>query len=308
MKLSCDVICDLLPGYAEGMTSEDSNRLVQEHLDNCPQCLALLQSMKEDMQTELPAQTEIAPFRKYRRRIQSWKVLCGLFALLLVALCIPAVVAQVDSYHRLWMKQHPHQIDEIIAMDCATEQKLILPFSYDSGAVQDDGVKYYDGTYFVSDETALELAERINSWGLKNCTARVIDDTSLLVSYGNSRYRMYQTNGKWYNWCFEGLSYKFNNYYYQFPIYLCQSADTVIDEFNNSPNELTSVADYEDFVDFYTDSGLYRFTAREGTIVLLGYVNEAMQNEGLPFPLTMNFTETDGILTITIQKVIIQVP
>ena len=32
MKLSCSVIRDLLPLYAEGMTGAESNALVQEHL------------------------------------------------------------------------------------------------------------------------------------------------------------------------------------------------------------------------------------------------------------------------------------
>lgn len=305
MKLTCDVVGDLLPVYAEDLTSEASTQLVQEHLENCSQCRTLLQSIKEDRQTEMAIQVEIAPLKKYRQQTLKWRLLCVLLALMLVGISIPAVVAAVPDYYRLWMKNHLHQIDEIVATDCATEQKLILPFPYKQGAVQDDGALYYDGTYFVSDETAHTLAKRVNEWGLKNCTASVIDETALLISYGNSRYRMYQTSRTSYNWSFEGLSYKLrvksgNHSYYQFPIYLCQVTDTVIDEFNQLKGDITSnVATYQDFVDFYTNTGLYRFTAQDDTIVLLGYANGVMHRNDTLFPLTISFTEAGGTLTIT---------
>ena len=38
MKLSCNVIRDLLPLYAENLTSEESNALVDEHLCGCDEC------------------------------------------------------------------------------------------------------------------------------------------------------------------------------------------------------------------------------------------------------------------------------
>jgi hypothetical protein len=38
MKISCEIIQDLLPLYAEGIASEDSRKLVEEHLSECPSC------------------------------------------------------------------------------------------------------------------------------------------------------------------------------------------------------------------------------------------------------------------------------
>ena len=38
MKLSCDVIRDLLPLYADRTASADTAALVEEHLASCPAC------------------------------------------------------------------------------------------------------------------------------------------------------------------------------------------------------------------------------------------------------------------------------
>lgn len=46
MKISCDVAKDLLPLYAEDICSEDSKRLLQEHLQMCGDCRVQCERMK----------------------------------------------------------------------------------------------------------------------------------------------------------------------------------------------------------------------------------------------------------------------
>ena len=45
MKMNCDIIRDLLPLYAEHITSEATNALVEEHLAECEACRAELEQM-----------------------------------------------------------------------------------------------------------------------------------------------------------------------------------------------------------------------------------------------------------------------
>ena len=49
MKISCEVVKDLLPLYKDGVCSEESKGLVEEHLSNCEECRKLL----DDMNIEL---------------------------------------------------------------------------------------------------------------------------------------------------------------------------------------------------------------------------------------------------------------
>ena len=52
-KIPCEVIRDLLPSYADGLTSEASNKMIQEHLEECEECRKILAAMKEgEIETE----------------------------------------------------------------------------------------------------------------------------------------------------------------------------------------------------------------------------------------------------------------
>ncbi|MDR0952373.1 MAG: zf-HC2 domain-containing protein [Oscillospiraceae bacterium] len=46
MKTSCEIIRDLLPLYCDGVLSAASRELVEEHLNECADCRALLEKMK----------------------------------------------------------------------------------------------------------------------------------------------------------------------------------------------------------------------------------------------------------------------
>jgi len=46
MRLSCEVIRDLLPLYYDEVCSKESSSLIEEHLVDCPQCLDELQQLK----------------------------------------------------------------------------------------------------------------------------------------------------------------------------------------------------------------------------------------------------------------------
>lgn len=67
MKIKCSVIKDLLPLYAEKLTSEDSDKLIAEHISNCSDCKNEYEKMTEKM--ELPTDiNDINNLKKARRR------------------------------------------------------------------------------------------------------------------------------------------------------------------------------------------------------------------------------------------------
>ena len=47
MRITCDVIQDLMPSYVDGILSEDSQALVKEHMEACKECRKMLEIMKE---------------------------------------------------------------------------------------------------------------------------------------------------------------------------------------------------------------------------------------------------------------------
>lgn len=51
-NIPCEMIQDLLPLYVDGLTSDESSRQIEAHLETCGDCRSRFQRMKEDLERE----------------------------------------------------------------------------------------------------------------------------------------------------------------------------------------------------------------------------------------------------------------
>ena len=73
-QISCDVIQDLLPSYSDKVSSNATNKLVEEHLKNCKKCNIALNNMNKEIDAEFIENQEeqLDYLKKYRKnRIKS---------------------------------------------------------------------------------------------------------------------------------------------------------------------------------------------------------------------------------------------
>ena len=80
MKISCNIIRDLLPLYAEDLASDDTRAMVDEHLCDCAECTGILESMKQ--KTPVPVETTPESLNKVKRIIRRKRILSVMAALL----------------------------------------------------------------------------------------------------------------------------------------------------------------------------------------------------------------------------------
>ena len=80
MKISCNIIRDLLPLYAEDLASEDTRTLVEAHLFDCAECTDILESMKQ--KTPVPVETTPESLNKVKQLIRRKRILSVMVALL----------------------------------------------------------------------------------------------------------------------------------------------------------------------------------------------------------------------------------
>jgi len=78
-ELSCNVVRDLLPLYAEDMTSEESRALIEAHLENCEFCRVELETM------------QIAPKIKPKTEQSLWHVKNRLRGIKIVAIFVAGI-------------------------------------------------------------------------------------------------------------------------------------------------------------------------------------------------------------------------
>lgn len=74
--MKCNIIKDLLPSYIDDICSEDTAKLVEEHIQNCEECKICLNRMQQQtayvQQKPIEIEKAITPFKKInkKRRIQ----------------------------------------------------------------------------------------------------------------------------------------------------------------------------------------------------------------------------------------------
>lgn len=71
-KIPCEVIRDLMPSYMDGISSEASNRMIQEHVEECSKCADILADMRtpevEEIREKEGQQREIDYLKKVKKR------------------------------------------------------------------------------------------------------------------------------------------------------------------------------------------------------------------------------------------------
>ncbi|MGN0695496.1 MAG: zf-HC2 domain-containing protein [Oscillospiraceae bacterium] len=95
MKISCKIIEDLLPLYADKVCSEESGALVEKHIAECEECRAKLDAMNAEIpksSDNIPEMKDGNAFKKYHSRYVRLVVIT---LLLCAAVIIPAVFCGV---------------------------------------------------------------------------------------------------------------------------------------------------------------------------------------------------------------------
>lgn len=122
MKLSCGIIRDLLPLYAEELTGGDSAEAVREHLKSCESCRTVYEELKKSPAVPL----EEPGLETVRRGI--WKRRA------LTALCAVLIVCMLGCWGLSWLTA-PIYLDENVITGIVDNHDGTVTLSMDAAAV-----------------------------------------------------------------------------------------------------------------------------------------------------------------------------
>lgn len=116
MDISCNVIKDLIPIYVDDICSEETKKMVEEHVQNCKGCRDFLQLMKfpvddvvlEDKNEVLKAQK---PFKKINK-IHFIKITVAVILAVIITMISMLVITNVGYMYDFLFPQQVSVIDE----------------------------------------------------------------------------------------------------------------------------------------------------------------------------------------------------
>lgn len=76
-KRNCKIVQDLLPNYIEKLTNEETNKFVEEHLNECNNCKQILSNMEKDLKldTKKKDNREVKYIKKYSNKMKILKII-----------------------------------------------------------------------------------------------------------------------------------------------------------------------------------------------------------------------------------------
>lgn len=95
MKLSCDVIKDILPLYAEDMVSNATKEVVEEHISVCADCTRELESLNQAR--KLPVEANVSSLKRVGDSIRRRRILSVMAVLLFVATVLIGGALMLDA-------------------------------------------------------------------------------------------------------------------------------------------------------------------------------------------------------------------
>ena len=147
MNLSCDVIQDLLPLYHDGVCSEESKKMVEEHIATCAACKDVLHGLKEETAPDtVDAAGPLDAIGKAWEKSTKKALVKGLLIAFLVCTTLFASFLLATQWDFIEISTHEMKITEIYQLqDGRIIYKLDVPegvYCRDWKFVDKDGCNY----------------------------------------------------------------------------------------------------------------------------------------------------------------------
>ena len=166
-KEMCKIVKDLLPSYIDELTSEETKKYIETHLEECNECKETLENMKKVFERENKNTTEksIKYAKKYNRKVKMLIILLVAIILLLFsctfvrnAILITTLSNKTeqfkfcDNYHIVW-SSYTMNYTTIFDVYYKDGKYIEYVYSYDydylnselRGGIDGGYTKYYDG-------------------------------------------------------------------------------------------------------------------------------------------------------------------
>ena len=131
MKITCDVIKDLAELYVDNMLSDDSKRIVEEHILGCQKCKEYIEKSRQAL--EEPFETDIEKVVEEKATIETLrdKIIGKVLPVLMATIVVLSIVFAAVDYMLF-------------------EREIVIPYDGETIYVTEDGLLHYPDCYDIA--------------------------------------------------------------------------------------------------------------------------------------------------------------
>ena len=98
-EINCNIIKDILPLYVDGVVSDDTKEMVEEHLEHCEECKKEVKLMKQEIY--IPAEKEAHIIKGFKKRLRNKKIIISGLSIILTCLILLGTFSFIFHYDRV---------------------------------------------------------------------------------------------------------------------------------------------------------------------------------------------------------------
>ena len=114
MKLPCKIVEDMLPIYYDGVCSEESAMLIEEHLKNCTQCSRLLTDLHTEIEISEKPVDDLKPLLRIQKK---WKKSKRVYLRTGICATLAVLVLVMTVFSGIWyfsLGKYWYQLTEVM--------------------------------------------------------------------------------------------------------------------------------------------------------------------------------------------------
>ena len=99
MNLPCKIVEDMLPIYYDGVCSDESAKLIEKHLENCPQCSRLLSDLHTEIEISERSVDDLKPLEEIQKK---WKKSKRVYLRTGICVTLAVLVLVMTVFSGIW--------------------------------------------------------------------------------------------------------------------------------------------------------------------------------------------------------------
>ena len=114
MKLPCKIVEDMMPMYYDGVCSDESGILIEEHLQNCTQCSRLLSELCTEIEISENQVDDLKPLEEIQKK---WKKSKRVYLRTGICVTLAVLVLVMTVFFGIWyfsLGKYWYQLTEVM--------------------------------------------------------------------------------------------------------------------------------------------------------------------------------------------------